>query len=345
MSCLTITALLFAATDGGAPTLELEGLVDSFAEYTARFPTEGVQTNTFSVPRVQAGAQATYGDARARVLLEGVYASQGGALLGVAGDSVVARLREAWAAYRWRFLEAQLGMLPTLVVPEVERAFLFRQLSPDGLEVYRIKAPADFGLTVKAHLPEGYGWVGASVTNGEGYAQRELNPGKDLEVAAAVHPLPRAWAAPLTVMGLFMLGTSGTASAKANRFGGGILWQSEALGLGVTAVYVDGWLDDGGRRGLLGQAFARGTLWSWLLLAARAQWFKRDLLVDDDVIELMGAVGVKAGPLELMLAVQRTVLSGIARTALPGVDATELRVVARFRWPPLYPSPSTKVFQ
>jgi hypothetical protein len=360
MTFTLLAALLFTQADGGdvaaevaVPTLDAGAspvdagvpadalqwtpLIDAFGELQARFPRDTAPFNAFSVPRVQLGVQASWKGASGRVLLEGVYATQGGALIGVAGDSVVVRLREAWGGYRFLFLEAQLGLIPTLVVPEVERAFLFRELSADGLESYRIKAPADFGGTLRAHLPGKYGWVGVSVTNGEGYTSRELNTQKNVEVAAAVHPLPAGALEPLTVLGLAMVGSTGPSAARANRYGGGLLWQGPKLGAGVTVATVDGWLDDGSRRGLLVQGFARGELFNRLLLAARVQSFRRDVTQDDSVLELIGAVGVKAEPVELFLAVHRTALSGLARTALPGVDSTDLRLVVRVRWPPLYP--------
>ncbi|MDX2013887.1 MAG: hypothetical protein SFW67_27065 [Myxococcaceae bacterium] len=321
----------------GEGALTWTPIVDAFGEFQARFPRDAAPNNTFTVPRVQLGVQADWRGASGRVLLEGVYATQGGALIGVAGDSVVVRIREAWGGYRWRFLEAQLGLIPTLVVPEVERAFLHRELSPDGLEAYRVKAPADFGGLLRGHLPAGYGWVGVSVTNGEGYTSRELNTGKNVELAAAVHPLPRGVLEPLTVLGFAMVGTSGPSSARANRFGGGALWQGKTLGLGVTAASVQGWLDDGSRQALLVQGFARAELFGRLLLAARVHLFNRDTTQPDQVLELIGGVGVKVEPVELFLAVHRTSLSGAALTALPGVDSTDVRLVVRVRWPPLYP--------
>lgn len=346
MIAAALTALLLsqaeldAGVDAGTPSslesLKWSPIIDAFGEYQARFPKDAAQSNTFLVPRVQAGVQAEWKGASARVLLEGVYATQGGALIGVAGDSVVVRLREAWGGYRWHFLEAQLGLVQTLVVPEVERGFLFRELSPDGLESYRLKSPADLGANLKAHLPAGYGWLGVSVTNGEGYTSRELNTGKNLEAAAAVHPLPRGVLEPLTVLGFAMVGTTGPSSALANRFGGGVLWQGRSLGAGFTVTSIAGWLDDSSRRALLLQGFARGELFGRLLLAARVHLFNRDLTQDDRVIELIGGIGVKAEPLELFVAVHHTSLSGIARTSLPGVESTDVRVVVRVRWPPLY---------
>lgn len=327
------------AAPAPAPSLLTElawtPIIDAFGEFGARWPTDAAPSNAFSVPRVQVGVEASLRGVHARVLLEGVYGTAGGALLGVAGDSVVVRLREAWGGYRWRFLEAQLGLIPTLTVPEVERAFLFRELAPDALEGQRLIAPADFGGTVRASFPRGYGFAAVSVTNGEGYAQRELNGAKNVELTAVVHPLPRGSLAPLTALGTARFGSTGTATTRADRFGGAVLWQGPKLGLGFSAFAVNGYLDDGARRGVLLQGFARGELFGHLLLAARAHFFARDLTQADTVLELLGAVGVKVGPLDTFLAVQRTSLGGFARGALPGVEATELRLVLRVRWPSL----------
>jgi hypothetical protein len=197
---------------GSVDALSWTPIIDAFGEFQARFPRDAAPFNAFTVPRVQVGVQADWKGASGRVLLEGVYATQGGALIGVAGDSVVVRLREAWGGYRWKFLEAQLGLVPTLVVPEVER-----------------------------------------------------------------------------------------------------------------------------RRALLLQGFARAELFGRLLLAARVHLFNRDLTQEDQVLEIVGGVGVKAEPVELFLAVHRTSLSGAARTSLPGVDSTDVRVVVRVRWPPVSP--------
>lgn len=342
MSLFIVVSLALAQVDAGvvdeadAGSLVWSPIIDVFGEFEARVPRDAAPFTTFAAPRVQAGVEAGWKGASGRVLLEGVYATQGGALIGVAGDSIVIRLREAWGGYRWRFLEAQLGLVPTLTVPEVERAFLHRELSADGLETYRIKPPADLGATLKGHLPAGYGWVAASVTNGEGYTSRELNAGKNLEVSAAVHPVPGGALEPLTLLGAAMVGTTGPSSTLANRYGGGVLWAGSKLGIGATAFAVQGWMDDGSRRALLVQGFARGELFSRLLLAARVQLFQRDLTQDDQVLELIGAVGIKAEPVEFFVAVHRTALSGLARTALPGVDSTDVRAVVRVRWPGLY---------
>jgi hypothetical protein len=327
------------AVDAGVPALELPTLtpfVDAFGAFEARMPSDSAAWNAFEVPRVHLGLGAQWRGVEAKVLVEGVYATQGGALVGVAGDSLVARLREAWAGYRWNFLEARLGLVPTLMMPEQEKAWRFRSLSADALERFALQSPADFGVTLSATLPRGYGLVAVAVTNGEGYASRELNPNKNVEVLAVVHPLP-VLAAPLAVHGVAMVGSQGLPAATTNRFGGGVAWSGEALGAGVDAYAVQGLLADGGRRGVMVQAFARGTLFEHLLLAGRLAWLSRDATRDDTQLEVLGAVGFGLGPLESFVAVGHTFLSGAAKGALPGVEGTDVRVVARFKWSAVVP--------
>jgi hypothetical protein len=347
---LALVLAQLASVDGGAPDV-VEPLVadagldlpaptftprlDGFSEFAGRFPSEGAPLTTFSVPRVQVGVDATWLGASASVLLEGAYATAGGALVGVSGDSVVIRLREAWAGYRWRFLEARLGMVPTLLIPELERGFRLRELTADGLEKERLVAAADLGGWLKVELPAQLGWVGAAVTNGEGYTSRELNDGKNVELTALVRPLaPLAALRPLEVVGTAAFGSSGLPAIPTQRLGGGAQWTTSWLGVGASAFYARGFLLDPTREGVLVQAFARATLFEHLLVAGRLQYFNRSLGRDDATFESTLAVGGRVAFVEALVAWVRTLGLGDARAALPGFDAHELRLVARFRWPP-----------
>jgi len=342
MTSLLATLVLAQAAAGAPPSdaaadFTWTPIIDAFAQYAARWPTDAEASNDFSVPRVHLGAEAGWRGASARVLLEGVYSTQGGALVGVAGDSVVVRLREAWGGYRWRFLEAKLGMVPTLLVPELEQAWRFRELTPTGLESNRLMAPADLGGLLLGHLPADYGWVGVGVTNGEGYASRELNPGKNFEVTAAVHPLPggRFW--PVTLVASAMFGSTGVVESATQRYGGAALWSGRKLGVSLSGFGVNGYQGDATKVGYQLEGGVRGELFEHLLLAARAQYFRRDVSRDDWLLEVLGAVGVRVAFLETFVSVVRTVLAAETRAALPGTDGTELRLVLRVRWPPLQP--------
>lgn len=312
--------------------LKFTPLVDAIAEYGARWPSEAPSFNAFSVPRIHAGLEAEWRGAQARVLLESVYATQGGALLGVAGDSLVLRLREAWGGYRWRFLEARLGVIPTLTVPELERAWHFRQLAADGLETFRLVPPADLGASLRAHLGD-FGWAGVTLTNGEGYTSRELNPSKNVEVAAAIHPLPKGSLAPLSLLASVNAGSAGLPEVATIRYGGALLWNGERFGAGASVFALRGQLADSKRLGWLGQGFLRAKLFEHLLLAARATYWNRELGTDDGQLDLVGSVGVALPLVEVMVAVDRTVLMGAARNALPGVDGLGVRLVVRAKWP------------
>lgn len=328
-----VMLLLAQAADAGVSLPTFAPRADGFGEFTARFPSEGPAHNAFSAPRILAGLDAAWLGATARVLLEGAYATSGGALIGVSGDSVVIRLREAWGGYQWRFLEGRLGLVPTLAIPELERAFRFRELAADGLESTRLLAPADFGATLKVQLPLALGWLGAALTNGEGYTSRELNPGKNLEFTALLHPLARTRGAPLEVVLLGVVGSTGLPAIASTRVGGGVQWSSPRLGAGVSGFYARGLLSDSGREGAVAQGFVRATLFGHLLLAARAQWYQRSLTADDAVFDGLLGLGGSIAFLEAFVSWARTLAVGAARTALPGLDAHELRVVLRFRWP------------
>lgn len=65
-------------------------LVDGSAGDTAWF-------HAFELPRAHASLGASYGPVQGRFVLEAVRSASEGALLGVAGDSLVLRVREAWA--------------------------------------------------------------------------------------------------------------------------------------------------------------------------------------------------------------------------------------------------------
>ncbi|MBL8744543.1 MAG: hypothetical protein JNK04_25720, partial [Myxococcales bacterium] len=133
----------------------------------------------FELPRAHARIDAAFEGARARVMVEGVRSASEGSLLGVAGDSFVLRLREAWVAYTaWDIVETRLGLVPTMTIGPVESLWGMRMVAPTAIERAGLLSPADLGGTLRGLFPKGFGWVGAGAYNGEGYTQRELNRGK-----------------------------------------------------------------------------------------------------------------------------------------------------------------------
>jgi hypothetical protein len=322
-------------TTAGTTGLHVELGLEAFVAYDLRI-TPSAQGNewfhSFEIPRAHASVTGLYGPVQARIVLEAVRSASEGALIGVAGDSFVMRLREASAGYRLgKWLSVDAGVVPTLTIPELDGSFNLRAVAATPLESAGLSSPADLGATAKFHLPRGYGFVAAGAYNGEGYQRRELNRGKNVEGALEVHPFASTAARPLAVFASYVNGSSGTGSAKANRLTTALLWQGKRVRAGADFVYAWGVGENGLLRSWLVDGFVRVEPIDRLLLGARGfAWVRDATNTSDRVVEVTGAAGYRvADPLEALVAVSRTLLGDAARTALPGVDRWNVRVIAR----------------
>lgn len=323
-----------AATSGAGP---IRAGLEVFAEYRFR-DTDGPGANrtwfhVFDLPRAHAAVEGEWKEVRGRVLVEATRSATEGALIGVAGDSLVLRVREAYAAYRpWSPLELAGGVLPTLTVPNLDGTWMLRPVAPSVLEANGLLAAADLGARARATLPAGYGWVGVVVTNGEGYTSRELNRGKNVETAAELHPLPRGPLLPLGVFASYSAGSSGTTLARADRATGGLVWQGDRVRAGAFVTHARGVAQLGRQKALAATAFVRVEPIERLLLGARVDHVVRDTETDpeDAVTTLWGSVGWRlAGPLEAFLALSRSIPTTRAQAEVPGSNAWELRAIGR----------------
>lgn len=322
-------------TTAGTTGLRVQLGLEAFVAYDLRLtPTaQGTEWfHAFEVPRAHASVTGLYGPVQARIVLEAVRSAGEGALLGVAGDSFVMRLREASAGYRLgRWLSVDAGVVPTLTIPELDGSFNLRAVAASAHEATGLASPADLGATARFDFPRGYGFVAAGGYNGEGYQQRELNRGKNLEAALEVHPFAETGARPLAVFTSFVNGSSGTGSAKANRLTTALLWQGRRIRAGADFVYAWGVGENGLLRSWAIDGFVRVEPIDRLLFGARSFAWMRDVSRSDDrVIEVTGAAGYRlADPLEAFVTVTRTLAGDAARTALPGIDRWNIRVIAR----------------
>lgn len=317
--------------------LRLTPLLHLVGEYGARFPSAARRSNAFSLPRAHGGLEVRLGAARGRLLLDAAHATAGGALLGVSGDSLVVRVREAWAGYRRRTLgttiEARLGVVPSLLSPAMERAWQHRALGAVALERFQLASPTDFGLSLQLELPWRLGWAGVAVTNGEGYTARELNLGKNVEAALALHPLRATHLRRLVVLAGTTLGSSGLPESATVRYGGGVLWDGARLGLGITAFGFRGLLADANHSGYALEGFARATLIRHVLLAGRVQYLRRSLEARDDALDALVGAGLRVRGLDVFAAYSHVWLRGATWAALPGGAGGQLRLLASFKLP------------
>ncbi len=285
----------------------------------------------FELPRAHARIDAQFEGARARILVEGVRSASEGSLLGVAGDSFVLRLREAWLAYTaWDIIETRLGLVPTMTIGPVESLWGLRMVAPTGIERAGLLSPADLGGTVRGFFPKGFGWVGAGAYNGEGYTQRELNRGKNVEVATEIHPFAFSEAAaPFTVLASYSSGSSGTALARSNRVSTSLGWQGDVVRGGASFTYAWGIADQGDTLSALAEGFIRVRPIERLSLGANGMFWSRDLAAESDwAVTITGSVGYFiVDPLGVFLAVDGFLLGEEANQALPPKDDVRLRVI------------------
>ncbi|MBX3227260.1 MAG: hypothetical protein KIT84_35010 [Labilithrix sp.] len=312
----------------------LKAGLEVFAQYMYRSVAGGSWFHVFDVPRVHGAVEGEYEHARGRVVVEAVRSAAEGALVGVAGDSLVLRVREAWASYRPVVpLEVSAGVIPTLTVPDLDGTWMMRVVAPSGLESSALMTPADLGAKARVELPAGYGWVATAFTNGDGYTSRELNRGKTTEVAAEGHPLANVRALrPLAFLASYVGGSTGTSLARANRVTGGALWQGERIRAGVYATHAWGVAQLGTQRAILASAFVRLEPIPRLLLAARADHWIRNTGAEqaDRITTLWLAAGYRVAlPIEVFLAADRALPTARAASEVPGSDAWQLRVIGR----------------
>lgn len=320
--------------------VEVRPGLEVFGQYAFRNSGGGVGWfHEFDVPRVHGALTANVRDVTGRVVLEGVRSASEGALLGVAGNSLVLRLREAFAGYRLPVgtgaFHVAAGVVPTLAVPELEGTWTLRAVTPSPEERTGLLTPADVGVTGKLELPNNHGFIAIGAYNGEGYTNRELNRGKNAELAVSFHPLPAGPLLPLALFAAFQTGSSGTGKTRNDRLSAGLLWQGARVRAGATANHAWGLADDGAQTSLLFDGFLRVDPWSELILGTRASYWIRDTRSQpgggaDSVFQLVGAAGWNVSPnLQPFLAVSYNKPTARAEVSLPGSDYVELRAIAR----------------
>lgn len=322
----------FPLIDGKDP-LVIEGHLSVYAQYVLSVRGEAEETewfHAFELPRAHARIDAAFEGARARIMVEAVRSASEGALVGVAGDSFLFRVREAWGAYTaWDIIETSLGLVPTLTIGPVETMQGMRIVAPSAIERTGLSSPADLGGTVRGFFPKGFGWIGAGAYNGEGYAQRELNRGKNIEIAALVHPIAIVEdAAPLTVHASYTSGSSGTGLARSDRITAAIGWEGSVVRGGASFAYAWG-LDGEEVEGMVFEAFARVRPIPRLSLGASGMYFLRDTAQTDDFVALItGSAGYFiVDPLAVFLAVDGQIAGDAAAQEIVGLDDVRVRLI------------------
>ena len=324
------------STPAGSSNFKVKPGLDVFGWYTLRWTYPQAGGNEFfhrvDLGRGHASLFAEWMGARGRFVLEAVRSAAEGSWLGVAGDSLVLRAREAWAGYRYRdWLEGRFGVVPTLSIQVIESVWMLRAVSAVWLEQTQLLSPADLGGTLVAALPWQLGWIGIGAYNGEGYNNRELNRGKNVEVALTVTPLATLGWHALEAHIAFVSGSQGVNATRADRLTTTLLWRGATLRAGATLTYGFGVDGRNAQQTFIVEGFTRYLLLQRVILGARVSHWQRDVHQRHDfVLSVLGSVGVAiVEPLELHLVLNRQFAGPLTRAALPGSDQLEARFAAR----------------
>lgn len=298
----------------------------------------GKLDHRFDLRRGHAWLGVGYEHAEARVLLEVARGTDEGSLFGVADDSLVAVIREAWASYEpLSGLVIEAGLVPTLVAPRIEHAFNTRALGAPMLESSQFGSPADLGARVTWQSPGDWVRLGIAAYNGEGYRSRELNRGKNLEGMLEVHPL--AWPSairPLSILVGGTLGSTGVASAVANRLTAGLLWETPRLRTGASFTFAWGADEVPEQHGWTGELFIRGEPIERFILGARGAYLLRNTDDSKDALflaELFAGYRV-VDPLEVFIIGERQAPLSTFEASVVGSDVWSVTTAARFRVEP-----------
>ena len=264
------------------------------------------EAHAFSLDRGHVLTGLAYKGISANVMMEAVASATGGAIFGVAEQSVLLRVRQAYAGYTdGTWFDIRAGIVPTLTAPALQRAWQTRVISAVSPRRTKLLDPADFGANIRIHLPLQLGWLGLGVYNGDGYTAREFNNNKSVEATLLLRPFATlADDLPLWLTAGFIYGSTGPANVRADRLVASLAWASSAVGVGATVTYAWGVSDHGGRESLLASGWLRGNPWRGLLLVARVSHWLRDADVKTDTISrFTGAVGYRVlRPLEVFIS-------------------------------------------
>lgn len=292
----------------------------------------------FELSRVQMTAWAGFrGLVGTQFTVDTVRSSGGRSYFGIDGDSILPRLKWAFAeATPWRhYIALRAGIVPDLILQFAEASWGYRVQGPTGLERDALFTPGDVGATVEAALPWQVGSVAVSVVNGEGLSLREQNSGKNLTAALRITPL-RMRAPDLIVHALFRDGSVGAGSAADRRVAGGVTYASPRLGAGAIATLAMGYRGVGDQWAAHLSTWLRGDLAAGFGLLGRVDLLWPDARGEDPAgsmqMRLIGGLSYALPSIvRLIVSYDGTLPFGGLSAQVPAIREHTLQVQAEVR--------------
>lgn len=296
----------------------------------------GAWDHQLRLERAHLGLLAESGAVHGRVLLESVSSTSNGALLGVAGSSVVMRVREAFAGVDTQLLwplEIAVGIVPSLVIRTLDGVMDLRVLGASTTERLGFMLAADIGARARLSLPENLGLIEVSFTNGEGYTGSEQNRGKNTHVSCSLTPLRSLGFGEAILLAAYTDGSSGAGSTRADRALMALGWESERLSALASATYAWGVANNSQRTAWLVEGGVRFEPYRNLLTAVRVDYIRADASVKQSTaFNGTAALGYRFAPVEVFVAAHRSWLGDAAQSAMFGSENFSSSVTVRARF-------------
>ncbi|QDG52343.1 hypothetical protein FIV42_16830 [Persicimonas caeni] len=321
LSCIcllaTLTSALCAASEtrGTSETREATRLV-TFGQLFSTYDystTDSAEFNAFRLDRAQLDVLYDFQHlAGFHVALEGIRSAGPDSLFGVDQNSIVARFKFGYGFATPEvgpgFATLRAGLIPDIWIESVEFGYDLRGLAPLAAESSLFFDTSDLGASAHYTAFDGLLRVGASMTNGEGRNQVELNEGKNATFTVGLRPLDvRFWEGE-GVLGIhagYRDGSTGAGQLRNHRAMGAVTFRHPRLGAGVEYERALGYLDRGSREAqVLGGWAHVAVLPPWLAAFGRYDHLDTDLDANDATIDTLraGLFGDLLPPLDFVEA-------------------------------------------
>lgn len=232
-----------------------------------------VTDNQFVVSRteVSAGAREA-GVGGGVVTVEAVRSASPESLLGLDGNSLVLRVKHAFAFADPDLgpgkLRVAAGIIPDVWIDNLEEGYRLRSARPPlSLETAFFDS-SDLGARAGYSAFDNRIELNIQFTNGEGANQLEMNEGKNLTAVITVRPLKLEVADEAMILALHGVvrdGSIGPARARNHRFGGAWTLSHPLFQAGTEVVFADGYQSRSDRKPWFAGTWAEGLVFRDLL--------------------------------------------------------------------------------
>jgi len=185
-------SLLSAQTQVTIPPIDFSGVI--YSNYQYRTDVQAKDFNKFDLERVYLTFRMPAGDRTSIRVTTDVFQQTNAANAAYYAGWTV-RIKYGYLQYNYITGKptdfsalARFGILHTMLVDHEEQ-FWPRWISQTDVERAGLMSSADAGVATQLNLPNKFGELYAAITNGPGYASRELDRFKDPQVRLTITPL------------------------------------------------------------------------------------------------------------------------------------------------------------